>query len=191
MRKPSPTISVTHGRYTIRARSTADGWQARAFLTGARQGWGQQAEAFAPSQQAVLAEIQGLLDAMDRDRRDQRRHDGDMDFHVPGQAEYAAALAVAVFNKPQQAMLGAHAKAGKSGLTAAEIAAAGGYSDHSSGNLHYGKAGRSLAERLGIDVPLGRDGKPLPTAVLGRWLPAESRWVMYPELRKALAASRA
>ena len=53
-------------------------------------------------------------------------------------------------------MLFAHAKAGQAGLTAGEIAAAGGYTTYSTANAVYGKLGRNFV------------------------------WVMHPELRAVI-----
>ena len=127
---------------------------------------------------------------MDRDRKD-RRYDAAMKFHVPSTEDYAAALPRTRFNAAQLAMLSAHADAGGRGLTATELARAAGYDRASSANLHYGKAGRLLAQSLAVDISPSNSRVDLPTAVIGHWLetPGEDsigRWIMYPELVQAI-----
>ena len=187
--KSSPTV-INHGRYTIRAMRMGDTCKARAFLKDARQGSGDVGEADADSIDAAIKAVRNKLDERDRAMRQGRRRDDYMKFDVPTADEYAIALRIVSLGEAQRRMLFAHAKAGDEGMNATELANAGGWPDFSSGNLHYGKAGRLMAESLGIRIPLytARDDEN-PTAVLAFWRPTPEdphsigRWVMYPELR--------
>ena len=189
---PKPT-NVVHGKYTIRAMQMKGEWQARAYLTDAKQGAGEVASASAGSEQEVIDSIRRSLDARDQEFASARRLDERMGFHVPSQDEYSAALEVTSFSKPQVAMLKAHAAAGDDGMTATALAHAGGYPDHSTANAQYGNAGRRLSDALRVDPPRSssRD-EDLPTGLIGYWIAAKEyedgmgRWVMYPELRRAL-----
>lgn len=101
----------------------------------------------------------------------------------------------------QQAMLDAHLAAPDFTLTATQLAEAGGYTDYSVANAHYGLLGRALAEELDW-LPRDRnpDGSPVWTFALavdadaaarhgfeGKW-PDEWRWKLRPEVISALAA---
>ena len=95
-------------------------------------------------------------------------------------------------NKRILDMLVAHAKSGDRGMTAGELAHAGGYKSFETTNALYGRFGREVAEALRIDLPqsmLREDT--LATGVLAQG--GETRdgednfvWVMYPELRSAV-----
>ena len=187
--------SVVHGRHTIRVLEISGEWKARAFLTDAPKGKGFAAEGTAGTRDAAVAEVAGLLDERDRALRERRRLDEGSGYAVPATEEFERALITADPSAQERAMLTAHAGAGASGLTAGEIAAAGGYADLSSGNLLYGKLARRLAERIGAPIPPSRTrrGDDLPTLVIAAWHPVEQeagssgRWVMYPEMREAVA----
>lgn len=187
----SQVVTLNHGRYVIKAGPVAGQWKARAFLSGAKQGSGIVAEATGSSQEAVVESLRQQLEEKDRAFLKSRRYDEVTKFHVPSSGEYEIALAITSFHASQRAMLKAHAEAGRRGMTATELARAGGYSDFSSANMHYGKAGRLLAESLGVEVPPSSSRDDLPTAVLATWIetPGEENiglWIMYPELVEAL-----
>lgn len=189
----SSATTVTHGRYTIRAMQISGTWKSRAFLTIAPSGTGHVAEATGDTMEAVILAARNAVDARERGFREARRYDEWMDFHIPSPQEYAGVIGIAGLGKAQMQILEAHAMAGDEGLTATELARAGGYVDASSANLHYGKAGRLIAEAIGVDVPIFESTQQEgPTGVLAFWRPTPGdpdgigRWVMYPELRAAL-----
>jgi hypothetical protein len=185
--------TVNFRQYTIKAMPVRDAWEARAFLSKAKQGSGIVAQASAPDEKQVLDEIRQKLDARDSDAKAARRFEESMNFHVPSEAEYAIALGIADLHKAQRDMLRAHARADEQLMTASELARSGGYSDFSTANLHYGKAGRLLADAMSIRVPQsGSRETDFPTGVIALWIPEkntpglEGRWKMHPELRSAI-----
>jgi hypothetical protein len=192
MQKPT---TITYGRHLIKVMKVGDMWQARAYLSGAKQRAGEAARAAGDSEDDAIANIKRELDNKGRKLVAARRLDERMGFHVPSRDEYVEAIRAASFTKQQSAMLKAHMKSGEAGLTAGEIARLGGYANYSAANIQYGKTGRRLSEAMGIELPRSNiSGEELPTAVIAYWIPAEEigqesgRWVMYPELREAVAA---
>lgn len=187
----SGVTMLNHGKYVLKAGLISGQWTARAFLAGARQGSGIVAEAKDSSWEAAIEELRRQLDRRDQTLRQNRRYDETMRFHVPSSGEYEIALSITPLHANQLAMLKAHAETGERGMTATELAKAGGYSDYSSANMHYGKAGRMLAESLCIEIPPSNSRDDLPTAVLASWIqtPGDEsigRWIMYPELVQAV-----
>lgn len=185
--------TVHFRQYTIKAAPVRDAWEARAYLSKAKQGSGVVAEASAPDEQQILDEIRQKLNAQDSDAKAARRLEERMNFYVPSEAEYATALGIADLNEAHRNMLKAHARADDQIMTASELARSGGYSDFSTANLQYGKAGRLLAEAMSIDTPkTGTRETDLPTGVIAFWIPENNipglkgRWKMYPELREAI-----
>lgn len=186
--------SVQHGRYTIKVMEINDEWRSAAYLTGAPSGAGCLAQSSAPTRDEAIAAAAEILDEKDQELRANWRLDERTGFLVPTTQEYELALKAAGLAEGQIRMLKANALAGEGGLTAPQLADAGGYADYSTANLLYGKAGRALAERMGWKVPASRlrDGEDGPTTVLAAWRPTpedpaqEGFWIMYPELREAL-----
>jgi predicted HNH restriction endonuclease len=113
--------------------------------------------------------------------------------HVPSVGDYRRALGELELSDQHRAMLRAHAAKGDRGLASALIAAAIGHSTANAANSQYGKLGGKFADFLSIDLPSYPDGKKhYQTSALahegerdefGRFV-----WVMYDELRQALAA---
>lgn len=188
----TPTV-IEYDKYTLRAGMMSGVWTARAFYKSPSRTKGIVMEVTGESEEAVLIDLKNKLDELRARLLAARRRDEAMKFDVPSCEEYAMALQLTQFSDAQLAMLKAHAAAGDSGMTAGELASAGGYADFSSANLHYGKCGRAIAETLSIVPPESnlRDSD-VPTVVLaaaGEARPkGEFVWVMYPELRRAIEA---
>ncbi|MGP6089150.1 hypothetical protein [Antarctobacter jejuensis] len=184
-------IVVDYGKYTLKAGIVEGKAVARAFLRDARRP-GVIVEVDGSDPEAALKRLKVTVDDLTANRRAKRRESLDADFLVPTVEEFQEALVVAKLSSVQEAMLVAHAKAGERGLTAGEIADIGGYANFETANAIYGKAGRIIAEAIGVTPPPRRSGdKDAPTAVLAEG--GEPRpdtgffvWVMYPELREAL-----
>ena len=186
--------SVQHGRYTIKVMEINDEWRSAAYLTDAPRGTGCHAHASAPTREEAISAAAAILDEKDQELRANWRLDERTGFLVPTPQEYELALKATGLAEGQIRMLTANAVAGDAGLTASQLANAGGYADYSTANLLYGKAGRAMAERMGWKVPASRlrDGEDGPTTVLAAWRPTpedpaqDGFWIMYPELREAL-----
>lgn len=93
-----------------------------------------------------------------------------------------------------RAMLKAHAEAPGRTMTAGELAAAAGWQDYSSANLHYGMYGDSVAHYLELELPHRKsDGRRIGTYALAENADAALtsddglfRWKMYDEVAEAL-----
>ena len=192
MKRP---VILSSGRYTIRAMALPTGWAATAHLQGGRPGTGPIDRVDGRTQDEVVGALHDRLADRARRLKAARRHDADMGFDVPSESEYREALGVVGLSRSQMAMLTAHAKAGDAGLSATDLSRAGGFRGYEAANMHYGKAGRTLAERLDITPPVSRiRGHDLWTGTLAAWHPTSDDpdigglWIMYPELCKAVGA---
>lgn len=185
-------VEATHGPFLMKAAAMKGRARALAYRrppTGFR---GPLAEAEGATPEAALEALRERLDRREADRRAARREDG-RGWAVPTQEEYAEALAHASLSDTQLAMLAAHAEAGDDGMTATEIARAGGYRSYETANVQYGKAGREIGAAIGVNSPRSatREGEEVFTGVLahggapradsGRFV-----WIMQPELRAAV-----
>ena len=183
--------SLEYGRFQVKAGQLSGAWTARAFPKvgpGGRVAH----EAKGKDLDGAIAALKDMIDAEAEERRSGRRHDDALDFDVPTAEEFGVALQSARLTPRQKMMLRAHAAADDAGLTATAIADAAGYRNFSSANAHYGKAGRLMAEAMGITPPdaPARDGQTLTgvlaTGAAGQDPSAEVVWVMHPELRAAI-----
>lgn len=179
-----------HGRYLIKSGYLRGQWTVRAFLAKVRQPGGIVAEKRDVSETAAIAALVAHLDDKDHERRLAGRVvEGGL--RLPGEAEFAEALRSVALSDAQIRMLKAHARAGDRGLTAGELAHAGGYADYSTANMIYGRAGRVVGDALGIAAPPAetREGD-VPTALLASAGPRRANgyfvWVMHVELRRAV-----
>ncbi|WP_410219160.1 hypothetical protein [Paracoccus sp. (in: a-proteobacteria)] len=142
-----------------------------------------------------MAIIAAALDERDRELRAQWRLDERTGFLVPTTGECELAIQMASLGGSQLMMLKAHAAAGDAGMSALQLAQAGGYADFSSANMHHGKGGRKLAEQMHAKLPESqvRAGEDVPTTAIATWLPTPGdphntgRWIMHPELREAVS----
>lgn len=188
-------LRAAFGPYDLAAGMVGGRALARAFLRGAPQGSGVVAEAEGPTREAALAALRDLLERRGAEAaRNRRPFPGHPGSHVPNPQEFREALLRVRPDKAQWAMLRGHAAAGAAGMTAGELAAAGGYADFETANLRYGLLGQAVAEAIGMPIPesRARPGKAVPTFALAfegearagtdRWV-----WVMHPELAEALA----
>lgn len=184
-------------RYRIVAAELESGVLARAFLRGGRQGTGAVLETKGDTVEAAIEVARAKLHARDEDMRQKRRFDEYWQFHVPTKQEFIDALHVVSLSPPQLAMLDAHALAGSTGMTAGEIALAGGYDHFETANALYGKVGRAIADALGVTPPdAGNREGDVATGVIATAGPPREEtehfvWIMYPELASALTDPRA
>ena len=190
-----PKISnIEKPRYVVKVGEMSGRWIARAFSKG--RGEGMIGEAFGASADEAVAALERRMGEEEAARAAARRFDERLGFAVPSREEYGAALGVARLSAKQLEMLRAHARAGEAGLTAEEIARAGGYASFETANALYGKAGRVIGETIGVTAPAStaREGHDVQTGILaspGPRRPASDQfvWVMHPELREAVEAS--
>ncbi len=146
----SSVTVLTHGRHTIRAGKLNERFVARAFLPGAK---GSVLECGGTNLDAAIAALKSALDDKDRLRRKARRPLPEHQAEVPTPDEFLEALSVMKITDELRTMLKAHRSAGARGLTAGELAQAGGYQGYETANLHYGKLARAVAEYLSVPVP--------------------------------------
>ncbi|MAP15329.1 hypothetical protein [uncultured Sulfitobacter sp.] len=184
-----------YGKYRLVAGKLGEKFVARAFHNRSSNGRGVIAEVEGASSLEAISALKDALKARDNSRAQARRYIERLDFHVPTTEEFVEALR-AVGPKPAEwDMLGAHARAGESGLNPLQIAKAGGYNTVSNANALYGKLGRKLEDHLAVTAPNAstRDGD-VPTGILAIY-EADPRgsdvmvWIMHPELREAVAAA--
>lgn len=168
---------------------------ARAFAKAGKPGAPILAEAQGPSAEAAIEAVKAKLDALDAARRTARRIHPATGLAVPSAEEYESALRQVALSEAQIAMLKAHAAAGEAGLTAGALARAAGYPNFETANSIYGKAGRAIGDHLNLPAPQSttREGD-VATMLLAYGGPAAPDtghfvWVMYPELREAVAAA--
>ncbi|GEM_PF-2357650 len=79
---------------------------------------------------------------------------------IPTASEYQKALGEIKINDGQKAMLEAHFKAHNRSITYTALAAAAGYDDYKTANLHYGLLGKKLGEAVGFAYWRHEDGTP-------------------------------
>ena len=182
---------IEEGRYVIKAGQLGGKWVARAFPKPPAKSPGMVAEGSGTTEEAALAELREAL------QPPERRAHAESGFDVPTEGEYEQALRQVKFTKPQTTMLIAHANAGEDGLTAAEIAKAGGYTRQSTANSMYVRAGKLIGEYLDAAEPKKGAGG------LDPWVSAigfesshrgdEGSWaiVMHEEMREAMALTLA
>lgn len=114
-------------------------------------------------------------------------------------AAYTEALVAVLpcLTAAQIRMLQAHYHAPDRMITAAELAAAAGFTSYSGANLQYGIVGKAILEQHPQDVPKRQDGTPIYTFALadegeteqhGDFDAAEWKWKMLPALAHALRA---
>ncbi|MSU88632.1 hypothetical protein GE300_03230 [Rhodobacteraceae bacterium 2CG4] len=182
-------VEVEYGRYLLKAGVQKNGALGRAFIR-AKQGAGILCEVKAKTPDLAIEALKQALDETDRAARKNRRRDEKLEFDVPTVAEYQLALSKISPDGSYRSMLEAHARAGREGLTAGQLAEAAGYANFNAANLHYGKLGREVADFLGVALPAStaRPGEDVATGVLAGIGPEEGIfvWVMRPELRAAL-----
>ncbi|MCE0506371.1 hypothetical protein LR948_13450 [Roseivivax sp. GX 12232] len=186
------TVEVTYGRYRLLSAKLGERFVARAFYARGGKRRGIVAEAEGDGAQGALDALRGKLDDLQRRQRSARRRDETLGFDVPSVSEFEEALGTASLSKIQWRMLEAHAKTGADGMTAGELASAGGYSDFEVANSIYGRAGRLVAEAIDVVPPMSTTrSEEMPTGVLaGVGKPRKDTgnfvWVMHAELREAL-----
>ncbi|QFS84643.1 MULTISPECIES: hypothetical protein [unclassified Roseivivax] len=182
---------IEYGRYLIRYGNSGGEARALAYRKNTKSK-GQIADATGATPDEALQTLKQILDERHRERAKARRRAENIDFLIPTVEEYAEALEVL---KPEGAkldMLVAHAKSDDVGLTAGEIARAGGYDSFETANALYGRLGREIAEVLGVSAPTSTiRADDVQTGVIAQAGPARAEtgafvWVMYPELRKAV-----
>jgi len=152
------TEELAYGRYVIRSAFVAGSWQARAFRNKMIA-----TETFSgATREDAVAAVKEALDAADETEVANRDADG-----VPSADAFLRALRILwPLPQHQMAMLTAHYHAPERILTATQLAAAAGWDDYSSANLHYGKLGFELATELDWTPPTGLDGNPTWTMAL-------------------------
>jgi hypothetical protein len=113
-------------------------------------------------------------------------------YRVPRAAQYVCALNEITIGEAQRKMLEFHFKAHNRTVTFTELATAAGYDSYGAANLHYGKLGAALGERLGMTfVPLDFDDPTTPfySSAIGtghQHKGVEIMLIMHHELAKAL-----
>lgn len=80
--------------------------------------------------------------------------------------EYATYLAGVPLKDHEVKMLRANATRGR--ISSSELAAAAGWADYSSANLHYGKLGREIGEALGLTFERTSDGREFFTSAIAQ-----------------------
>ena len=177
-----------HGRYRLRAAKLGDTFVARAFHGSDR---GIVGEATGVDAEAALTALRHRLSADDARRAEGRRMTA-QGWAVPTEAEFTEAWlrARARLSKAQLDMVDAHAKSGDHGMTAGQIAAAGGYSNYETANAIYGRVGKIFAEELEVPAPASSVAdREVQTGVIadaGTERDGQFVWVMHPEVRAAL-----
>lgn len=115
-------------------------------------------------------------------------------YEVPTAAKYAEALASLSMSEGQRKMLMRHYNIHNRTVTYTELAEAAGYETYSAANLHYGKLGAALGEKLGMRfVPLNDDDPDTPfySSAIGtskKYECCEYMLIMHHELAKAIEA---
>jgi hypothetical protein len=111
--------------------------------------------------------------------------------HIATSEQYLDFLNAEKLGDHERSMLTAHATARV--LTAGQLAEAAGWPNYSSANVHYGFLGRKAAARLGLELPLKKDGTPVFTYALadsasegGDPETGHFQWAIHPELATAL-----
>lgn len=187
------TISIEYGKFMLKAGQLSGVWTARAFLRQGTGGRGFAHEATGKDADTAIEALKAQIDDEAGQRRGRRRHDETMGFDVPTTEDYTDGLRGAPLTEKQLVMLRAHAAAADAGLTAEELADIAGYRNPNTANLHYGKAGRLMAEAMDVTAPDVKQGEDMAlTGILARGGPVredgEFVWVMHPELREAVKA---
>ncbi len=183
-----------HGPYVIRSGLIDKVPTARAFLRGAKAGAGIAAEATGKTVPLAVEALQAQLDETDKDQRDARRTDTG-GLQIPTEAEFRRALKAVERSDAQDAMLSAHAAAGDAGLSTKALAKAAGYKTFTVAGMKYSRMAREMAEYLEVDLPPAKpkEDASVATSLLGDCVAHEGDdlvWVMHPELRAALDATR-
>lgn len=154
----SNSQEVEYRRHVIRSALVDKIWQARAFRNKAIASDTYSGE----SREEVVSAVKAAIDqkaAIEAANRDAHG--------VPDAAAFLRALRnLWPLPAHQLAMLKAHFEAPERILTATQLAAAAGWDDYSSANLHYGKLGFELAQELDWTPPKGADGNPTWTMAL-------------------------
>jgi hypothetical protein len=115
-------------------------------------------------------------------------------YRVPTAAEYVEALKDISLSEGQRKMLRYHYRAHNRTVTYTELAEAAGYDSYGAANLHYGKLGAALGERLKMAfAPLnaGDPDTPFYSSALGtskKYDGVEHMLIMHHELAKAIEA---
>jgi len=186
-----PERSTTHyRRKTIIARSTGDGWEARAFDNKKPAS---QIHVRPTSDEAILA-VKTDLDREAAEERSLRAQDG-----FPTTELVKQAFLRILPSEGQLAMLTAHLNAPDQILTATELAAAAGKESYEYANSQYGRLARDLAEEMEFtpSQTYSSTGQPIWTYTLATGVsdaaPAEPsdeyvewRWKLRPQLVEAL-----
>ena len=192
-------LEATVGRYKLIAGLLHDEGVAHAYPSRdgkqqahPRKQFGPIASAEGPTAEAAMANLKALLDTREADAKSARRYDEYLKFHVPTEAEYFEAYDVLVLTDAELKMLRAHAQAGEQGLTAVQIARAGGYRNRASAGALDGAVGRKFQTFLGLETPRPELREEdvatgvLATAGAAREDGEKFVWIMHPELRAAL-----
>lgn len=184
-------VEEEYGRYIIKAGVVAGKVTARAFRRPPSAHKGIVAEASGETVDEAIAKVKVKLDEQKAEQQDSRRQCDKNLVFVPSVAEYRDALRMLSLSDKHVAMLRAHAAAGGRGLASHKIAAAAGYATSNAANSQYGSLGRQFAEHLDINLPAYPDGRTdFATSAIGHEGTPEDGsfvWVMYDELRQALA----
>lgn len=115
-------------------------------------------------------------------------------YKVPTAAEYADALATLNMSVGQRKMLIYHYHFHNRTVTYTQLAEAAGYETYGAANLHYGKLGAALGEKLNMQfVPLNDDDPDTPfySSAIGtskKYEGMEHVLIMHHELAKAINA---
>ena len=108
---------------------------------------------------------------------------------IPPAADYKKALSEIKINEGQKAMLRAHFSAHNRSITYTELAAAAGYDDYKTANLHYGLLGKKLGEALSFNYWEHDDGSKFYSSAIGHGNPyttGDFQLEMHHELAKAI-----
>jgi hypothetical protein len=113
-------------------------------------------------------------------------------YPVPTANQYVDALKAITISDMQREMLMFHYKAHNRTVTYTELAKAAGYDSYKTANLHYGKLGAALGERLKMPfVPLNTNDPDIPfySSAIGtakKYEGVEYMLIMHHELAKAI-----
>jgi hypothetical protein len=154
---PVATTATHQGPYTVRTMRIGEGHQAQVFHGRVTIGPRHHGADAAKADRAAHA----WLDARALREAQVRRESG-----APSVESYREAFDVIELNDAERAMLNAHADAAHLTLTATQLAAAAGWDNWSSANLHYGRLGYKLAAAMRWTPPRRSDGSEIWTMAL-------------------------
>ena len=182
------------GNYLIKAGRLSGNFVARAFTSANGSSQGVIAEASGSSEADAIDTLKQILTARAVRRKEARRWELRSNISVPGKEEYFEAINQANLSDIQRSMLKAHALAGDTGLTVAELTKASGYKSSETARKAFARAGALIASYLDIKIVSEVDfAHNDPGFVLGfrekHLDDAPEVWVMHKELREAVHAA--